>query len=339
MWFDNSEMNRNRVFFSIASFIGGIGAFILLVPSLVTPDLIQPDRIDSLYIEFQRMQAFNDQPANFASIDSTIFFNPGDLGLTYSDFNVRTRDSLLLRGWFIASGDSNSNTILILHDWNESKILKLNLAKQMHDRGFNVCLIDLRAHGNSDGTLFSPGIITVGDIKSVLDSLLANPLTNHVAIFGSGISAGIALENALYDGRADALVLQSPFNDFSEFIKKYAQKKWGLSQFIFYPILQRKLEEMILMPVKNLNLSVLSTLVETPTMLFATGPDEFYSPSYAYSIYDSSAAEKKDLFLVRKSNHENIEIIGGEPYYNAISEFLNQMLPKKIVKTRNKKMT
>jgi pimeloyl-ACP methyl ester carboxylesterase len=245
----------------------------------------------------------------------------------------------VLRGWYIDAGDSNANTILILHDWNESKITKLNLARQMHDRGFNVCLIDQRAHGNSDGNLFSPGILTVTDVKSMLDKLLANPEANHIAIFGSGISAGIALENAIFDGRADALVLQCPFNNFNEFVKQYSKKKWGFSHFIFFPILKRKLEKMMLMPLQNLHLANFSRLSETPSLYFAAGADEFYTPMDAFAVFDSAATEKKDIFLVRKSTHENIELVGGEEYYNAIAAFVNGVLPKKLIKTRNKRMT
>ncbi|MEO8088464.1 MAG: alpha/beta hydrolase, partial [Bacteroidota bacterium] len=211
--------------------------------------------------------------------------------------------------------------------------------KQMHDRGFNVCLVDLRAHGNSEGTFFSPGIVTVSDVKSMLDSLLAYPNVNHVAIFGSGISAGITLENALFDGRADAIVLQCPFNSFSETVKEYAYMKWGFTSFIFLPILQRKLEKMMLMPLKNLHLANFSRLVETPTLVIGAWDDKFYSSIDAYSVFDSSAAEKKDIFLVKKSTHETIEVVGGDQYYNRIAEFISKVLPKTLIKTRNKKMT
>ena len=332
-------MSRNRVFFAFASMLCCLAVFILLVPSLVTPDLLYPQRIDSSFIEFQRQQVFRDQPGNFDSIDSTIFFNPSDLKLDYITFDVRTTDNLLLRGWYISSGDSNANTILVLPDLNESKIQKLNFAKQMHDRGFNVCLIDLRAHGNSDGTVFSPGIASVSDVKSVLDSLLAHAETNHIAIFGSGVSAGITLQNALYDGRADAIVLQCPYNSFSRFVKLYSDKKWGNSEFIFKPILRRKLEKLVLMPLQNLHLANFSRMVSTPTLLFAAGDDELYSPLDAYAVYDSSAAEIKDIYMVKKSTHETIELVGGDQYYNVIAEFVNGALPKRVIKTRNRKMT
>ena len=74
-------MSRNRIFFAFASILLCIATFISLTPSLVNPDLIQPQRIDSMFIQFQRMQIYNEQVTNFVSIDSTIFFNPEDLGM------------------------------------------------------------------------------------------------------------------------------------------------------------------------------------------------------------------------------------------------------------------
>lgn len=332
-------MNRNRIFFSFASLLLLIAVFIFIVPSLITPDLIQPERIDSSYVEFQRHQLFNNDPDEFESIDSTIFFNPADLGMDYQNITVHTPDNIELRGWYVNSGDTNANTILVLHDWNESKILKLNFAKQMHDRGFNVMLVDLRAHGNSGGKYFSPGILSVSDVKAVIDTLLAIPYSNHIAIFGSGLSSGIALQSALYDGRADALVMQCPFNSFSEWVKKYSRLKWGAGAFIFHPILQRKLEELMLMPLKDFNLASLGKLIETPLLLIAAGEDNLYSSVDSYAVYDSSSAEKKDLILVKKATHENIELEGGEYYFNTIGAFINGVLPKRVIKTRNRKMT
>jgi alpha-beta hydrolase superfamily lysophospholipase len=332
-------MNRSRFFFSFAAVLVLTAVFIFIVPSLVTPDLLQPQRIDSSYIEFQRQQILKSNPENFESIDSTILFNPADLGMEYSDISVLTADNQKLRGWYISSGDTNANSILVLHDWNESKILKLNFAKQMHDRGFNIMLIDLRAHGNSGGNNFSPGILSVSDVKVMLDTLLAIPYSNHVAIFGSGLSSGIALQSALYDGRADALVLQCPFNSFSEWVQKYSRRKWGAGSFIFHPVLQRKMEDLMLMPLKDFNLAEIGSFVETPMLLVAAGEDDLYKSIDSYAVYDSSRAEKKDLILVRKATHENIELEGGEYYFNTIGAFINGVLPKRVIKTRNRKMT
>ena len=334
-------MNGNKIFYVLACALLMAGAFVVISPSLVEPDLIRPQRIDSIYIQFQRTLVLKEHPVDFPSIDSTLFFNPADLGMDYEEFNVRTADKTLLRGWFIAAKDTSSgpNTILVLHDWNESKIQKLNFAMQMRDRGFNVCLMDLRAHGNSEGTEFSPGILAASDVKCMLDSLLSKPLVNHVAIFGSGVSAAIAMQSAVYDGRADVLIVQCPVKKFSRFVHHYARKKWGWSRFIFYPLLERRMEHAMQMQLEELDLVAIGSAIKTPVQFIAASEDEFYSPIEAYAIFDSSAAVKKDLILVNQSTSSTLEVVGGEKYYNAIAEFINTAVPKKPVKVRYKKLT
>src|SRR6185503_1862724 len=145
------------------------------------------------------------------------------------------------------------------------------------------------------------------------------PIVNHVAIFGSGLSAGIAMQSAVYDGRADALIAQCPVKNFSRFARQYAGKKWGVARFVFYPLLKRRLEDMMQMPLEDLDLVAIGSAITTPVQFIATSDDEFYSPVEAYAVFDSSAAVKKDLILVNSSTHENIEVMGGEKYYNSIA--------------------
>ena len=329
----------NRLFFVISSLFLCAGGFILLAPSLVSPDLVHPRRIDSLFIQFERIQLIREQNPDILAIDSSLLFNPSDLGLPYQDFNVTTSDSLLLRGWLIMSPDSGANTILVLHDWNGGKIQKLNFSRQMYDRGYNICLMDIRAHGSSDGDLFAPGILAANDLKRILDSVLTRPGINHVAVYASGISTAIALQGAVYDGRADVLVLECPFKNFETLVRQYARRKWGKARYVFYPVLQRKLENIMQMPLSHLDLPAISRQLNTPMLVIASGNDDFYPPLDAYCVFDSSASEKKDLILVNKSTRDDIELVGGEGYYNAIAEFINSAIPKKPKKTKYKRLT
>jgi pimeloyl-ACP methyl ester carboxylesterase len=224
-----------KVFNTISIFVLLIGAFIAILPTVVIPDLIYPHRIDSAYVAFHRNQLNTEQHEN------GIYFNPGDLNLAYESLRVQTFDSITLQGWYIPVNDSDAATLVIIHDVNESKIKYLNLAKQMHDRGVKVFLYDLRAHGNSEGLQFSPGLISVNDVKSVLDSLETKAETAHIILMGMGIGAGIAIQAAALDYRCKAVIAQCPYNDFSDYVHRYAKHEWqGMTKF-YTPVLEREL--------------------------------------------------------------------------------------------------
>ena len=165
-------MSLNKVYYSLASLLLLLAAFIFLCPVFVTPDLIYPNRVDSLFVRFESERVIKSAMPGQLVKQLPVLFNPGSLDLSYQQFNVRTGDNKILRGWYISADDAEANTILIVHNLNQSKIQYLNMARQMHDRGLNVCLVDLRAHGNSDGDVFTPGLKSVTDLKCIVDSLL-----------------------------------------------------------------------------------------------------------------------------------------------------------------------
>jgi uncharacterized protein len=318
-----------KAFNTISVLILLTGAAVAILPTLVMPDLIYPQRIDSAYVAFQQRHTDHKE----------IYYNPSDLNLTYENLNVRTEDSITLNGWYISVPDSEAATLIVIHDINESKLKYLNLAKQMHDRGLKVYLFDLRAHGSSEGEQFSPGLLSANDVKSIMDSLEQKDETAHIVLMGIGIGAGIALQAAALDYRCEALIAQCPYDDFSEYVQRYAQEEWKGLKKIYAPILKRKLYLVLHHRDKDLVLSDISKVVTTPSLFISASEDSVTPPREARALFDSSWAEQKDLILVRKANHDNVEMVGGDAYYNVITEFINSSIPKKVKKVRFKKLT
>src|SRR3569832_529706 len=190
-----------KVFNTVSVLLLLAGAGVAILPTVVMPDLIYPERIDSAFIAFHRNDANS----------SALYFNPSDIGLTYEDLNIKTVDSVILKGWYIPLNDSDASTLVIIHDINESKIKYINLAKQMHDRGLKVCLFDMRAHGNSGGAKFSHGLISVDDVESVLDTIMNKRETSHIVLMGMGVGAGVAMQAAALDDRCEVVIALCPF--------------------------------------------------------------------------------------------------------------------------------
>jgi len=90
---------------------------------------------------------------------------------------------------------------------------------------------------------------------------------------------------------------------------------------------------------RELTLSEITHLLDIPSFFISASEDSITPPRECRAVFDSSIAEYKDLILVRNANHENLELTGGEAYYNVISEFINKAIPKKSMKVRYKKLT
>ncbi|MBK6836901.1 MAG: alpha/beta hydrolase [Bacteroidetes bacterium] len=330
-------MSLNKFFYLISALLIFFSAFIYLSPGFVSPDFIYPDRIDSLYVRFHSQQNFPDSLPDELTDIPFEHYNPASMEVAYSEFNVTMRTGGQLRGWYVAAEDTPANTILLIHDLNESKINYLDHIKQFRDRGFNLCVMDMRAHGNSDGMEFSPGEPVVEDIKLVMDTLLSLTGTHHLILMGKGIGAAIATQAALFDGRCDVLILESPCRNLSTYLDRYAFKKWSVLRAFWYPVFRRKVADLLQYPIRDLDLKELTSHIKTPTLFIAVPDNEMVYTTEILSIYEASAAPRKELFLVNQDGTPEI-VSGGELYYNRISEFINGAIPKKIKKTKYKKL-
>lgn len=324
-------MSRSRLFFAFAAFLLFVSGFTLVSPSLMLVDMIYPTRVDSLYLTYSKLEEQS------APLSDSLEFSPADMDIDFSEFNIHTSDSLLLEGWYIPATDTPAHTLLILHELNQSKLLYLDQIKQFHDRGLNVCIFDLRAHGSSDGTEFSVGNASISDVKHALHQLSSMEGTNKLILHGIGLGADIALQTALEDTFCSGLILENPIISMNTFLSRYSFIKWGVMRSIWSPVLERRVEELAGFPLDHINMVQLIKETTVP-MLFLSGSEDSVSYiSETLEIYQQSNSPKKDLLLIEGAGHLNIAQIGGEKYYNKIASFVNVSFPKKK-KSRYKKL-
>jgi alpha-beta hydrolase superfamily lysophospholipase len=319
-----------KIYYFVSAILFLMGVFVWLTPTLLTPDLIYPERIDSAYIVYHAQQLNNDM--------DTIPLTPEDVDLKFSNITVKTNDGIQLNGWFIAAVDTPANTVIIIHDLNESRILYLDHLKQFHDRGMNVAVFDLRAHGSSGGTEFSPGLNSVSDLHIFTDSVFQKGGTKNLLFYGAGIGSAIALQAAVYDDRCHGLVLQSPFNSFENYLERYSRDKWGSMSKFWLPVFKRRVASLLHYPISELDLRHIASYTTLPILFIIGSDDNKVYTSETLQVYDASPSDKKELFLVRNAGHDNVAKAGGEGFYNRIAAFIIKSMPKEQKTSRYKKL-
>ncbi len=87
--------------------------------------------------------------------------SPADYDIDYKDVALTTSDGFNLAAWYIPS--QNGAAVIAQHGYLSDRSGMLLEAGMLVRHGYGVIMVDLRAHGNSDGKL-----ITFGK-KEVLD--------------------------------------------------------------------------------------------------------------------------------------------------------------------------
>ncbi len=129
---------------------------------------------------------------------------------SFSDVVLTTADHLKLRGWYRAVPHA-SGTVLLFHGYGENRTDVLPQAMGFVDMGYNVFLIDFRAHGNSDGHTTTIGDLEAGDVKLAYD-FIRHKGEKNIVLWGISMgAASIAHAISEYDLKPSKVILEMPF--------------------------------------------------------------------------------------------------------------------------------
>ena len=114
----------------------------------------------------------------------------------YQTVHLLTKDSLALEAWYIPA-DSSKGTVILFHGLGGNKSSVLKQAYEFRHLGFTVMLVDLRAHGRSNGNITTMGFSESEDVKLAYEYILKK---GEKKIILYGISLGsVVIAKAFFD--------------------------------------------------------------------------------------------------------------------------------------------
>jgi pimeloyl-ACP methyl ester carboxylesterase len=157
--------------------------------------------------------------------------SPQDLGLDFEDQEFVFRDEhgkpLKIAAWWVPNPKSDGRCAVLVHGYADAKVGAIAWALPWFALGFNLLVPDLRAHGESGGTMSTAGYFEREDLRQVLDELrAARPReTSQIVLFGVSLGAAVVAATALRRDDICAVVMDSPYADFRLAAMEYI---WGL---------------------------------------------------------------------------------------------------------------
>jgi len=151
----------------------------------------------------------------------------GEIHAQREEFDVRASDGILLRGWKVRvansrSAHSGSTWVLLFHGVADNRIGVLEHARVLLLAGYNVTMMDTRAHGDSQGPMATYGWLERKDTTAIVDALEASEHPRHLFALGESMGAGIALQSAAVEPRIEAMVAEASFANLQEAAYDYA---------------------------------------------------------------------------------------------------------------------
>jgi uncharacterized protein len=220
----------------------------------------------------------------------------------YETVHLTTKNHLTLEGWYIPV-DSSKGTVVLVHGMGQNKSMLLSEAYEFMYLGFNVMLIDLRAHGNSNGNISTIGFLESEDVKLAYDYVTTKGERN-IIFYGVSLGAAV-ITKAIYDYdlSPSRIILEMPFEKLEKLFGKrgtmlgFPQEPFG-TLVTFWASLERGFNAF------KVNTSKYAEKIKCPVLLQYGALDKIVSSKETNSIFEHLASNNKKLVEYENADHE-----------------------------------
>jgi len=309
---------------------------VIITPVLTLNSILYPVKIDSSFVRQEQIAYEKLLQKGKADSGRVFLYSPEQLNINYMEVALTLSDSVKINGWMaLDTLRPQSPLLLIIPDIEEGAILYFPALKQFCDRGFNVCVMDMRGQGNSGGDYYDMGKLAASDLIYLIGELKKMPFIDKVAILGNRTGAAIAIK-AISDSSsiADVLILQNPLLTMEYFFSRQATKKWG--EFIqpVMPALNRSYEQQTGISIEEYDYEKMVSDLLVPHMMVVANYFSKKIIDETVTVYHASNYYRKRLYIERDTFKKPTGFDNSKKYYDKISSFINSSLPPKSKKSR-----
>jgi alpha-beta hydrolase superfamily lysophospholipase len=129
----------------------------------------------------------------------------------YDTVMFKTRNGIAIEAWYAQPDSGSKGTVILFHGLASNKGNLLQEADEFLYLGYNVMLVDLRAHGNSGGSTISFGIRETEEVKLAYDHIKSKG-EKTILLWGSSMGA-VVVTKAVADHQlaVAGIMLEMPF--------------------------------------------------------------------------------------------------------------------------------
>ena len=249
----------------------------------------------------------------------------------YKSVNFTSGDkNILLNGWFFKKSGSDK-TIILAHDYGKSRLQfgekTLEMIKGLLNKNYNVLAFDFRNSGKSSGTVTSLGVYEKDDVLGAVDYIKSTG-SKHIALIGFSTGASACILAAAESKDIDAVIADSPFLEFRDYIKADLTEQ-KLLPYLFYYTIPLSVEVFAHIDIDNTSPRKAVMGISPRPILFIHGKNDDMIPitdsKKLYELYTRTNGNKAEFWEVENAGHVGAFNNSPEKYINKVLEFLDNV--------------
>ena len=235
--------------------------------------------------------------------------------------NIKSDDGINLRG-YIVNNDSKDWVVLV-HGFSSDHTHMINRGIKFYNMGFNILLVDLRAHGDSEGKFITMGIKDSHDIVKWCKYITKKEHARSIGLFGVSMGAAtVMMASGLDLPRTTKYIIEDcGYTSVWEELKYQLKNIFHFPSFPFLNICNYYAKKIAKFDFKEN--SPIESLSKTPLpVLMIHGTYDAFVPYYMLDKNYKACKSEKEKFVVDKANHTEAEDLDYDNYWKTIKKFI-----------------
>jgi hypothetical protein len=245
----------------------------------------------------------------------------------WQDVSIESRFGYPLKGTFIPNSNPTGKTLIFLHGFTETRLVGLNYRYVYLNAGFNLLLVDSRAHGDSGGDSVTWGVYEKHDLDQWVDWIRQKYPSGIVGVHGISMGAATALLHAGLNEankRVSFYIADSSYSDFETLLE---------SQIRQHLRLPGNLPPQLLLPYANIvayinsrftfyQASPIRTVlnVTTPVLFIHGEADRLVPASMSQELFQATKGHRQ-IQLFPRADHVSSLYSDRSRYRNVVQDF------------------
>ena len=248
---------------------------------------------------------------------------PPPAGLDFEEIVIPRESGPTLRGWYLP-GDPAQGTVVLLHGIRGSRLQMVDRARLFHDEGYATLLIDLQAHGESEGEHITAGYLERLDVAAAVQLARRRKPNRPVAVVGASLGAAATLLASPLD--IDAFVAEAVYPTIEEAIDNRVRSRLGFLSPLATQMLLIQLKPRLGVSTSQLRPIDYINKIGCP-LLIISGSDDRYTTRAETERLFQAAREPKQLEIFSGAAHVDLHHFDPEKYAGVVVKFLKNHLP------------
>ena len=233
--------------------------------------------------------------------------------------SIPSESGATLKGW-LAQHEEKAGGVVLLHGIRSTRRSMLGRASFLYDAGYSVLLVDLQAHGESEGEHITFGFLEALDARAAVRFLHERLPGEPIAAIGSSLGGAACVlgSDPIF---VDALVLEAVYPDVRNAVNNRLRIRFGRAGEWLAPLLILQIKPRLGIGVEDLRPIEAIATIQTPVFVIAGELDQRTTLGESEALF-RAAPEPKFLWVVRGARHVDFHRYAGSEYEDRVLRFL-----------------